>query len=121
MKGRKPIDLDLKMIRFSYEELGSSLKEIAEGLQVSERIIRNRLVKMGVQIRSVQEHYELENERVLDSIDAAARYVVGESQRTLSSESRVPPESLRRYLIRKGVHIRTRAEQIKMWHKQRGN
>ena len=119
MRGRKPKKLDLKPIIFAYTELGSSIKEIADELNVSDRTLRTRLERAGVHIRSTEEHYQRENKRILDAINAATRYIEGESQRNLATESHVTPEALRKYLQENGIHIRTRSQQLKCWHKKR--
>ena len=119
MRGRKPKKLDLKPIIFAYTELGLSIKEIADGLNVSDRTLRTRLERAGVHIRSTKEHYQKENKRILDAINAATRYREGESQRNLVTESHIPPESIRKYLQENGIRIRTSSQQLKFWHKKK--
>lgn len=106
-----PLDIDNLVRRYV---AGEKQQALAEAFGVSVAVVRNRLLKAGVQMRTRSE-WNTGAARVrlpVDDAEIARRYLAGESEKALAAALGTSRSAIRRRLDRQGVQARGRSESM---------
>ena len=111
MKGRTPKTICPKILTKFYTA-GTPLSEISEFFDCTKATIVNRAKVLGLSHPSGNKNKRATAYKRFANLRVVERYQDGEPLKTLHVEARANYELLREYLIKNGVHLRSRTEQI---------
>lgn len=115
---RKAKEIDISAIQAQYLA-GDSFGTLAARFDVSEGTIRNRLLAIGVALRTTGQQKQINAHRKLDALGVVEKYTQGASLQELCETTGFSYCCLKGYLRKKGIQIRDRITAINLHWRSR--